>query len=313
MPKRIAPPTFRGSDFAMRYEQGQWSENRIIEAIRNSGTYCAFPYGRSSVGPKDKAKIAEYWAEYIKAESIGKRPDILVIRREDYDRLGDPEQRLGDTTLATDETLSDYLEVAVCGVEAENSLWRAAKMPDFGKTTLTKLNFIAPTVIVKQEDESELVAWQSTFGIPICVVQAFFDRAYIVRLDFIVEAVSKIKAAAAGEGVVGLGFEPLDVKDRKRAADRVQKDLGVFISEQSFSDARSGTATKKTLYRTHYSVACEFGIVSPENQPTVIADYIEEDNGKIMPYVRFVGGRLDILPSALELFDQLAQRLERNT
>ena len=296
----------------MRYEQGRWSENRIIEAIQNSGAYWAFPYGRSGVGPTDKAKIEEYWAEYIKAESVGKRPDILVIRRADYDRLGDPEQRLGDTTLATDEALSDYLRVAVCGIEAENSLWRAAKMPDFGKTTLTKLNFIAPTVIVKQEDELELVAWQSAFGIPICVVQAFFDRAYIVTLDFIVEAVSKINAAAAGEGVVGLGFAPLDVKDRKRAADRVQKELGVFITEQSFSDARSGTATKKTLYRTHYSVAHEFGIVSPDNQPEAKPEIIEEDNGKIMPYVRFVGGQLDILLPALELFTQLAQRLERN-
>jgi hypothetical protein len=309
MPKRTTPPVFRGSDFLMRYEQGQWAENRIIEAIQKSGTYWAFPYGRSGIGPSDKEKIEAYWAAYIKAESTGKRPDILVIRREDYERLGDPEQNFRDTTLATDEELAEYLKVAICGIEAENSLWRAEKMPHFGAKKLTRLDFIAPTVIVKQEDESELIEWQTAFNIPICVVQVFFDRAYIVKLDFIVEAVSKIKAVANGEGVAKLGFEPLDMKARKRAVGQVQKEVGVFITEQAFLDSRSGTATKKTIYRTHYSVAHEFGIVPINNEPQVQPAVIEEKNGKIMPYVRFIGGQLDLSLAAIEIFDQLAKRV----
>jgi hypothetical protein len=309
VPKSKKPPTFRGSDFAMRYEQGRWSEDRIIEAVCASDSYWAFPYGRSGVGPQNKDKIAEYWAKYIEAESVGKRPDILVIRRFDLERLGNPQTRFGDTTLATDQDLAEYLQVAVCAIEAENSLWNAAKMPDYGKTKLTKLSFVAPTVIVKREDESELLLWQNAFSIPICVVQAFFDRAYIIALDKIVNATKRIRATFDGEGVPSLGFEDLDRKTRKKAAENLQKQLGVFITEQAFADSRTGTSTKKTIYRAHYSITQEFGIVSADHQPQAEPGVIEEPNGKIMAYVRFKGGKLEISSEAIQFFDQLATRL----
>lgn len=311
MPKSKKPPTFRGSDFAMRYEQGRWSEDRIIEAICASGSYWAFPYGRSGIGPSDKNKIAEYWAKYIEAESIGKRPDILVIRCSDLERLGNPEERFGDTTLATDQDLAAYLEVAVCGIEAENSLWNAAKMPDYRKTELLKirLDFVAPTVIVKREDETELLAWQNAFSIPICVVHAFFDRAYIITLDTILNATKSIQATFDGEGVPRVGLEDLDRKSRKKAGENLQRQLGVFIKEQSFADSRSGTSTKKTIYRAHYTIAQEFGIVPDDQQPQAIPAVIEEANGKIMSYVRFKGGKLEISQKAIQFFNQLAQRL----
>ena len=310
MPKSTKPPTFRGSDFAMRYEQGRWSEDRILESINASERHRAIPYGRSGVGPQNKEEIAAYWAKYIEAESEGKRPDLLVLRREDYERL--LPQKPEDPTLATDETLRPFLEVAVCGIEAENSLWRASKMPDYGTTKLTKMNFIAPTVIVKREDEENLTAWQRHFGIPICVVQVFYDRAYIVTLDQIVEGVKQIQAVEAGEGVETLGLFPEDIKARKRAADKLQKELGVFITDQAFPDARRTTPTIKTIYRTHYSRAIPFGLVPPENYPEFKAAVIEEENGKIMPYVTFRGGVLNLSPEAEQLFDRLGDDRRSN-
>lgn len=303
--KRLTPPNFRGSDFVMRYEQGRWSEDRILASINASDRYRALPYGRSGVGPKDKAKIPEYWAKYIKAESIGKRPDLLVLRREDYERLHS--QLPEDPTLATDEELKPFLEVAVCGIEAENSLWVAEKMTDYGKTTLTKLSFIAPTVIVKREDEAPLMAWQNHFGIPICVVQVFYDRAYIVPLQQIVDGIKQIQAAAAGEGIKTLGLVSVDVKARKKAADDMQKRLGIFITEQAFPDARRATPTVKTIYRTHYTKTVNFGIVLKGNEPAFKADSIVEDNGKVMPYVTFSGGVLDLLPEAEHFMDRLVE------
>jgi hypothetical protein len=305
MPKSKKPPTFRGSDFAMRYEQGRWSEDRIIEAICASENYWAFAYGRSSIGPTDKTKIAQYWEKYTQAESVGKRPDILVIRRPDLVRLGSPQEKFGDTTLATDTDLQPYLEVAVCAIEAENSLWRSKKMPDYGKTKLTKLSFVAPTVIVKKEDAPELLAWQNHFLIPICVVQAFFDAAYIIELNTILQAVTDINNTRISE----TGMESLDQKNLKKAFEAQQKQLGVFITEQAFSDSRTGTSTKKTIYRAHYSIAKEFGVVPNDQQPIPEASVLEEANGKIMSYVRFKGGKLNISPEATTLFDELANRL----
>lgn len=275
-----------------------------MESINASDSYSALPYGRSQVGPENREEIPAYWEKYIQAESVGKRPDILILRREDFDRLAAhfPE----DATLATDEELAPFLEAAVCGIEAENSLWVAEKMPDYGAERITRKDFKAPTVIVKEQDAPELRAWQDHYLIPICVVQVFYDRGYIIRLDEILEAVDEIEAIQKGEGTESSGIAELDEKENKKNAARLQKDRGVFITEQSYADSRTGTSSKKIIYRAHYSTAREFGILDPENPPTTKSKVMIESNGKIMAYVHFEGGILHLNAEALELFEELA-------
>lgn len=304
MPKPTRPPTFRGSDFAMRYAQGQWSEERIMESVNASDSYRALPYGRSQVGPENREEIPGYWEKYIQAEGVGKRPDVLIMRREDFVRLSDrlPE----DATLATDEELSPFLEAAVCGIEAENSLWVAEKMPDYGAERITRKDFKAPTVIVKEQDAPELMAWQEHYQIPICVVQVFYDRSYIIRLDEVLEAVDKIGAIRRGEGMESSGITELDEKENKKKADRFQKDRGIFITEQSYADSRTGASSKKIIYRAHYTAAREFGTLDADNPPVAQPRVMFEDNGKIMAYVHFEGGVLDLGTEALSTFGELA-------
>ncbi|MBA2376670.1 MAG: AccI family restriction endonuclease [Actinomycetota bacterium] len=306
MAKPTRPPTFRGSDFAMRYAQGQWSEERIMESVNASDSYRALPYGRSQVGPENKEEIPEYWEKYIRAESVGKRPDILIVRREDFERLSDrlPE----DATLATDEELAPFLDVAVCAIEAENSLWVAEKMPDYGAERITRKDFKAPTVIVKEQDAPELMAWQEHHRIPVCVVQVFYDRGYIIRLDEIMEAVDEIEAIQRGERSESSSIAELDEKENKKKAARFQKDRGVFITEQSYADSRTGTSSKKIIYRAHYSAAREFGVLDPNNPPVAQPRVMFEGNGKIMAYVHFEGGVLTISAEALDMFTELSAR-----
>lgn len=306
MPKPVKPPTFRGSDLAMRYAQGQWSEERVVESINVSESYRALPYGLSQVGPENKEDIPAYWEKFRQAESVGKRPDILVLRRGDFERLNDrlPE----DPTVAMDDEPTPFIEAAICGIEAENSLWVAEKMPDYGVEKITRKDFIAPTIIVKEQDAPELVAWQQHHGVPVCVVQVFFDRSYIMRLDDILAAVDEIEAASRGEGVGSLGIAPLDEKENKKRANELQKRLGVFIKEQNYPDSRTGTSTKKVTYRTHHTRAKEFGVLDPENPPTYIPKVMVEKNGKIMSYVHFEGGILKLSEPALRLFEELDVR-----
>ena len=303
MPKSTKPPTFRGSDFAMRFAQGQWSEERIIESINASSDYKAIPYGRSQVGPENPEEIPAYWEKYIQAESVGKRPDILVFFRSDFERLEDllPE----DPTLAQDDDLEPFLEVAICAIEAENSLWVAEEMTDYGTKKITKLNFVAPTIIVKEEDAPELEAWQAHYKIPICIVQVFYDRGYIVELDQVTGAVNKINAALRGEGIASLGLAELDEKESKKLARELQKNLGVFVKEQKFADSRTGTSTGKIIYRTHYSVAHEFGRLDPADKPKPTPKVKFETNGKIMAYVHFEGGTMRLSKPAIDLFERL--------
>jgi hypothetical protein len=276
----------------MRWEQGQWSEDRILESINATEAYRAIPYGRSAIGPSERERLNEYWEEYSALEGVGKRPDILVLRRDDHDELAGKLAGLGDTTLAGDEALSGVIAKAVCGIEAENSLWIAERMPDYGKETITRLNFVAPTVIVKEEDAPRLHAWEEHFRVPICIVHLFFDRGFVVRLSDVLLTVRRI------EGVMSR-----DVN----AGRALQKELGLNIKAQSYTDSRTGAASTKLIYRLHHTRATEFGVVNPADPPEPVANFIAEDNGRIMAYVRFQGGKLDVAADALELFDELAR------
>ncbi|HMZ20521.1 MAG TPA: hypothetical protein PLD20_21465 [Blastocatellia bacterium] len=43
----LNPRQLRGSDFLMRWSQGVWSENRLREALNQTGEFYALPYGPS--------------------------------------------------------------------------------------------------------------------------------------------------------------------------------------------------------------------------------------------------------------------------
>lgn len=74
MISRSKAPRFRGLDFLMRFAQGRWSEDRIIEGINNTANYRAVPYGRSQVYVNNESEtIEEYWKKYSGIETHGKR------------------------------------------------------------------------------------------------------------------------------------------------------------------------------------------------------------------------------------------------
>lgn len=290
MPKKDPnkPPQFRGSDFAMRFEQGRWSEERIIESINNSNEYVAIPYGRSSIGPKDKDEIKEYWKKFCEVEGNFKRPDILVIPKDIYEKNKNAWKGiLTDPTICPDKEMQPIINASVCGIEAENSLWIAKKMPDFNtKLPLSKMQIVAPRIWVKNEDVDSLKLWQDTFSKPIYVTQVFFDLAYIIPLDKILALIEPIKKAT-------------NRKDKIR----LMKSSGVFINEQVYNDSRSGASKTKLVYTAHHTLATLFGEV--KEKPTMHSEVIIEENGKIMPYVSFKGGRLKITRECINLFKKL--------
>lgn len=49
----LNPRRLRGSDFLMRWSQGVWSEERLVQAINETGRYFALPYGPSGTAPDD--------------------------------------------------------------------------------------------------------------------------------------------------------------------------------------------------------------------------------------------------------------------
>jgi len=59
----LNPRRLRGSDFLMRWSQGQWSEERIIQAVEKTGKFFALPYGPSGVAPDHDVREFELYFE----------------------------------------------------------------------------------------------------------------------------------------------------------------------------------------------------------------------------------------------------------
>lgn len=279
------PPVFRDADFAMRFAQGRWSEDRLIEGVNRMANFRALPYGRSEVGPEPRDKIRDYWRRYVAAEPHGKRPDVLVVRAEDYEwalRVAG-----NDPTTASDEVLAPVVGRAVCGIEAENSLWVAKEMRDFATTVpLTRKDPKSPNIWVKDQDAPGLRVWMYHHQKPVVVVQVFYDAAYAMALHDILRLAKRVEGAPAAQ------------REAKG------KELGLFVKVQSYIDSRTGVATRKKVFVVHHSIATPFGDL--QGKVSTDAKVIFGKNGKIMPYVHFSGGRLQITGEGERLLERIA-------
>ncbi len=279
------PPQFRGSDFTMRWEQGRWAEEVVMKAINSTRQFRAIPYGRSQISVEtDHQAKAEYWRNYVAVEKNWKRPDFLLLRKSVVVRnRGAWRSLMRNSTVSSDQRLSPVLRHAICGLECENSLWKTKKMPDAGTTLpLSKLQIIAPRIWVKEEDTEGLSRWSRHFHRPIVVVQVFFDSAYAVTYKKLISRARRINK--------------LRSEEKKNA---LQKKLGVILVRWGYPDSRTGRETNKLVYTCHHTVGVRFGdfLKSPGRKPRVITN----KNGKMMPYVRFVGGRMRLTADAIDL------------
>jgi hypothetical protein len=281
----LNPRHLRGSDFLMRWSQGRWSEERMTQAINSTGGYFALPYGPSGVAPNGDVRDFEIYMERLEAAGLGhmKRPDLLIFRKQDQqnvqyiiDQLGGLEEL--PFIVEEDDDMQDLLTHAIIAVECENSLWKARQMPDFGKSLTAqkrlggspglKKNAVVPTIIVKNEDREPLLRWQNERGLSIHVWHAFYDDAYGIALDY-------------AESLVEQGL--------------IEPTAQVF-------QAPNGTSSEKTIYKFYYHYA--YPLCVAETEPTLEAAHIVDKNGRIMPYVKFVGGSLRIMPEAIAVLDQ---------
>ncbi|MBE7552363.1 MAG: AccI family restriction endonuclease [Anaerolineales bacterium] len=274
----LNPRRLRGSDFLMRWSQGAWSEERIIQAVNETEEFFAIPYGPSSTAPDD-IKAFELYFERLDAAGLGeiKRPDLLIFKGLDQGTITNMIETLGGLselpfTKEDDMIMQRILSKAIVAVECENSLWVGRLMPDFGASLRPqkrlggkdglKKNAVLPTIILKEEDREPLQAWQNSKGIPIHIWHVFFDMAF------------------------GLAFGE---------AQRLIEEGYILPTEQTFQ-APGGATTKKFLYKFYYHYGYPLGNATEE--PSLIAKYITDKNGHILPYVHFQGGRMSLRDEA---------------
>src|SRR6266566_2304171 len=251
----LNPRRLRGSDFLMRWSQGVWSEQRLIEAVNRSEEFFAIPYGPSGTAPTGSVREFELYFERLEAAGLGriKRPDLLVFRSAAKAEVEQRIAAIGGLTelpfvVETDKRMTEVLSRALVAVECENSLWRGQKMPDFqtplrpqrrlgGNPGLRK-GAVLPTIIIKEEDREPLRQWQGKHGVPIHIWHVFFDLAY------------------------GLSFD--------RAEELVAQNL-TEPTVQAFQ-APGGATTRKTIFKHYYHYGYPLGtsVEEPRLLPAVV-------------------------------------------
>jgi len=258
----------------------------VMKAINSSKDFCAIPYGRSEISIEtDHDKVKEYWRRYCAVEKNWKRPDVLLLPKSVVARRrGAWRSLLEDPTTTPDKKMAALLRHAICGIECENSLWKTKKMPDLNTALpLTKLGIIAPRIWVKEEDTEGLSSWNRHFHKPIFIVQVFFDRAYLVRYKKVISRARRIKK--------------LKSKAKRNAA---QKRLGIIFEDWPYADSRTGRSTNKLVYTSHHTLG--IGFAKFYERPRYSSRMKTTPNGKMMPYVKFVGSRMRLTADALNLF-----------
>lgn len=126
----LNPRRLRGSDFLMRWSQGVWSEERLVQAVNETRDYFALPYGPSGTAPTDDPRAFELYFERLENAGLGKvkRPDLLIFKRADGEEVNDVVRRLGGVselpfTREDDPSMQGLLSKALLAIECENSLW----------------------------------------------------------------------------------------------------------------------------------------------------------------------------------------------
>jgi hypothetical protein len=285
----LNPRRLRGSDFLMRWSQGRWSEERVVQAVNDTGQYFALPYGPSGTAPEGDVRQFELYFERLEKAGLGKmkRPDLLIFRADDRDNVQRLVESLGGLRELPfipedDPRMAELLAHALVAVECENSLWRAKLMPDYGAALTPqrrlrgqlglKKTAVVPTVILKEEDRRPLKRWQHIHGVPVHIWHVFYDLAFGISLD--------------------------DAEQLIRSG-QIEATTQVF-------QAPGGATTQKTIYKIYYHYAYPLGEAVEE--PRLVAASITDKNGHILPYVRFEGGKLELSPEALNLLERLARR-----
>jgi|GEM_PF-1507990 len=247
----------RGGDFLARYDQGFWAERLVRGYLDGSTTHRPIPYGTSRSEPFTdmqtfkKYAVSEALLQTWSAGQRWKRPDLLCIPRVFLREKEGTDTWTPDLLHLDNDRCSQFVTVASAAIEVETSLWQVKKCA-------LQLSFT-----VKEEDLPPLRNWVKTNGVPLYIVQVFFDQAYALPFTTFEYLIST--AAPPDERV-------LAIEDR---------------------------FTKKPTY----SVPLTYGrLLGDIPEPDVEGRVFKADNGRVTVYGRLTGSQIEPADAdALEL------------
>ena len=115
------PPTMANSEFLTNKEQGDWAEEIVFKAINEfSEDFFAVKYGRDDSIAAGDDGFSEFYKEYQEElNAIGKRPDLLIFKIEDF-----PQKEV-------DIEDDDQVMKAIAAIEVRSSSFLVGKYTEF--------------------------------------------------------------------------------------------------------------------------------------------------------------------------------------
>ncbi len=310
----LNPRYLRGSDFLMRFSQGRWAEEILIRAINATDTFRAIPYGASSVAPSDPHEMERYFERLDQASTVGKRPDLLILARVEYERIHSRLDAIGLTNLPfTPEPELGFLHSkAIAAVEVENSLWIAREMPDYGKgiplmeLAARRRRFRKATRIARWNKWAEDVRKFCSRSNQRQLLEGFLETAKaptVIIKDEDLEPLNEWeKSFSIPIFVFHVFYDEAYYISFKYARDLIESGV-ILPTEQTFY-APGGPTTRKIIYKIWYTLATPLGRMV--QAPEMSARFVKDKNGHILPYVHFSGGRMEL---SAEIMNELRSHL----
>lgn len=133
-------PTQASSNFITNKEQGDWAENLVFRAINEtSKNYVSVKYGKSDDLVAGEDGFDTFYQEFQnELDTIGKRPDLLIFKKTDFD------EKLGfDISQIPHHTITEYVKKAVAGIEVRSSAFLIDKYEEAMQIRTEKFSQIA--------------------------------------------------------------------------------------------------------------------------------------------------------------------------
>jgi len=310
----LNPRYLRGSDFLMRFSQGRWAEDIIVHTINAIDDLRAIRYGPSSVAPSEPHEMELYFEQLDKAGTVGKRPDLLILTRSDYETIRPRLNEIGIANLPfTPEADLNFLHSrAIVAVEVENSLWVAREMPDYGKgIPLTELitrkrRFRKPESIARWEAWTKSVQRFCAQSEARKRLKGFLESAKVPTIIIKDEDLEPLTKWETNFNIpifiFHIFYDEAYYISLQEARELIDK--GVIPPTKQTFYAPSGATTRKYIYKIWYTLAHPLGTMT--RKPEMSAKFVQDKNGHILPYVHFSGGQMVL---SEEILTELRSRL----
>lgn len=133
-------PTQASSNFITNKEQGDWAENLVFRAINEtSKNFVAVKYGKSDDLVAGEDGFDTFYQEFQdELDTIGKRPDLLIFKKEDFNT----DWGL-DISHIPHHTITEYVKKAIAGIEVRSSAFLIDKYEEAMQVRTEKYSQLA--------------------------------------------------------------------------------------------------------------------------------------------------------------------------